>query len=461
MATRARDVAVEDAARSKALVGAHERTIEELRREVRSHATRSEELSPELVEGELGRERKQSEELVNKQSEELAELRAKVRDAEEQTRKATDALVKTEAWARAAEKALAAEKASSPKAKGATATSASAKAAVEGSVVAGSNPVSAAVSPLRPLDANAGDGGGSRDEKRLEKRLERRREEPPSTAPSSSVENLPELLSSHAPSPARPARVAAAETPREETERPSRRRLESTGVSSTVSADRRRLADVAAELRELRPALDSLQKALGSIDMKPHLDALRLGRRAPRPCEALAAILALSVTDPRLFDGFPALTLSDVADALLAGDAFGSTVSSTVSTVSNPDPSPTPGHAVHERWMAVRGHLNHHAVTVGDGAHGELATRTRVEPLDVRTAASCDDDFGAGQPCREDLAFAVSQLKALVEGGLGEAEAAASGCVVCELLHAWSVAAVRTRQLIGQRSDAEERLRSD
>ena len=109
--------------------------------------------------------------------------------------------------------------------------------------------------------------------------------------------------------------------------------------------------------------------------------------------------------------------------------------------------------------MAVRGHLNHHAVTVGDGAHGELATRTRVEPLDVRTAASCDDDFGAGQPCREDLAFAVSQLKALVEGGLGEAEAAASGCVVCELLHAWSVAAVRTRQLIGQRSDAEERLR--
>ena len=68
--------------------------------------------------------------------------------------------------------------------------------------------------------------------------------------------------------------------------------------------------------------------------------------------------------------------------------------------------------------MAVRGHLNHHAVTVGDGAHGELATRTRVEPLDVRAGASCDDDFGAGQPCREDLAFAVSQLKALV-GELG------------------------------------------
>jgi len=99
-------------------------------------------------------------------------------------------------------------------------------------------------------------------------------------------------------------------------------------------------------------------------------------------------------------------------------------------------------------------------VTVGDGAHGELATRTRVEPLDVRAAASCDDDLGAGRPVhREDLAFAVSQLKALVEGGLGEAEAVASGCVVCELLHAWSVAAVRTRQLIGQRSDAEERLR--
>ena len=190
VATRARDVAVEDAARSKALVGAHERTIEELRREVRSHATRSEELSPELVEGELGRERKQSEELVNKQSEELAELRAKVRDAEEQTRKATDALVKTEAWARAAEKALAAEKASSPKAKGAPA-SASAKAAVEGSVVAGSNPVSAAVSPLRPLDANAGDGGGSKGRKtaretaRETTRSPRPRPPPSRTSPSS------------------------------------------------------------------------------------------------------------------------------------------------------------------------------------------------------------------------------------------------------------------------------------
>ena len=59
--------------------------------------------------------------------------------------------------------------------------------------------------------------------------------------------------------------------------------------------------------------------------------------------------------------------------------------------------------------------------------------------------------YEAGASSREDLAFAVSQLKALVEGGLGEAEAAASGCAVCELLHAWSVAAVRTRQLIGQR----------
>ena len=219
-ATRARDVAVEDAARSKALVGAHEGTIEELRREVRSLATRSPEEETEkqreLVE--------RTEALVEKQSEELEELRAKVRDAEEQTRKATAALVKTEAWARAAEKALAAEKASSPnKAKGSPARSV--RRAGDGSNVAGSNPASAAASPLRPLDANAGRRDGSTaDEKRLEKRAEKRREEPPSTA--SSVENLPELLSSHAPSPARPrpavaaAKVAAkVETPREETKR--------------------------------------------------------------------------------------------------------------------------------------------------------------------------------------------------------------------------------------------------
>ena len=110
---------------------------------------------------------------------------------------------------------------------------------------------------------------------------------------------------------------------------------------------------------------------------------------------------------------------------------------------------------MHARWIAVRGHLNHHAVTVGDGAHGALATRTRVEPLEARAAAACvcpandSDTYENGASSRDDLAFAVSQLKALVEGGLGEAEAAASGCAVCELLHAWSVAAVRTRQLAG------------
>ena len=192
--------------------------------------------------------------------------------------------------------------------------------------------------------------------------------------------------------------------------------------------------------------------------MKPTLDALRLGKRAPRPCEALAAILALSVTDPRLFDGQAPLTKDDVANALRAGDAFG--IEPAKDTLS-PDQNPEPPCPVHARWIAVRGHLNHHAVTVGDGAHGALATRTRVEPLEARAAAACvcpandSDTYETGASSRDDLAFAVSQLKALVEGGLGEAEAAASGCAVCELLHAWSVAAVRTRQLIGQRMDAE------
>jgi hypothetical protein len=456
-ATRARDVAMEDAARLKALVGAHEGTIEELRREVRSLATRSPEEETrqrELVE--------RTEALVEKQSEELEELRAKVRDAEEQTRKATAALVKTEAWARAAEKALAAEKASSPnKAKGSPARSV--RRAGDGSNIAGSNPASAAASPLRPLDVNAEHRDGSTaDEKRLEKRAEKRREEPPSTA--SSVENLPELLSSHAPSPARPrpavaaAKVAAnVETPREETKRhPCRLARETPRADADVAE--RRLAEIAAELDDLRPALASLQRALGSIEMKPTLDALRLGKRAPRPCEALAAILALSVTDPRLFDGQAPLTRDDVANALRAGDAFG--IEPARDTLS-PDQNPEPPCPVHARWIAVRGHLNHHAVTVGDGAHGALATRTRVEPLEARAAAACvcpandSDTYENGASSRDDLAFAVSQLKALVEGGLGEAEAAASGCAVCELLHAWSVAAVRTRQLIGQRMDAE------
>ena len=56
--------------------------------------------------------------------------------------------------------------------------------------------------------------------------------------------------------------------------------------------------------------------------MKTTLDALRLGKRAPRPCEALAC-LALSVTDPRLFDGQAPLTKDDVAALAEAGDAFG------------------------------------------------------------------------------------------------------------------------------------------
>ena len=54
----------------------------------------------------------------------------------------------------------------------------------------------------------------------------------------------------------------------------------------------------------------------------------------------------------------------------------------------NPDRDPKPPRAVHARWIAVRGYLNHHAVTVGDGAHGALATRTRLPPLEVRAAAA-------------------------------------------------------------------------
>jgi hypothetical protein len=48
----------------------------------------------------------------------------------------------------------------------------------------------------------------------------------------------------------------------------------------------------------------------------------------------------------------------------------------------------------------------------------------------------------------------VSTLKALIDGGLGEDDARSSGCVVCELLHAWSVTAVRSWQLCA----AQERL---
>jgi len=65
-------------------------------------------------------------------------------------------------------------------------------------------------------------------------------------------------------------------------------------------------------------------------------------------------------------------------------------------------------------------------------------------------AAGSQNSLGSDR----DLSFAVSTLKALIDGGLGEDDARSSGCVVCELLHAWSVTAVRSWQLCA----AQERL---
>ena len=101
LAVRAKDAAVEESARLRSRVDTYEQTVSELREEIRGFSTAdvAQELKTAMA--------KQSEAHESA----LCELRNKAAAAEAQARKATAALVKTEAWARAAEKALATEKA--------------------------------------------------------------------------------------------------------------------------------------------------------------------------------------------------------------------------------------------------------------------------------------------------------------------------------------------------------------
>ena len=419
LAVRAKDAAVEESARLRSRVDTYEQTVSELREEIRGFAT-----------SDVAAELKTA---MAKQSEAhesaLCELRSKAAAAEAQARKATAALVKTEAWARAAEKALATEKASNSPVRASTQ---SAGMSSERSAVVGSNPASpASIVPLRARDANVvnGDedaGAGPSPKKPKAKKPKAASVE---VTPASSVENIPALLESHAPSPARPSTTSL--TPNSVNP--------DTGCPHEVKqriADR--LGDVAYELEELSPSKASLETALGSLDMKPTLDALRLGKRIPRGCTALAAILAIAVTDPDAVD--LTLTKESVVETLKCGETFGD--ESLCSYEVN---------AVYTQWLAIRAYLNHHAVTVGDHAVGALARRTRVEPMEARMrAAGSQNSLGSDR----DLSFAVSTLKALIDGGLGEDDARSSGCVVCELMHAWSVTAVRSWQLCA----AQERL---
>ena len=424
LVVRAKDAAVEESARLRSRVDTYEQTVSELRGEIRGFAT-----------SDVAAELKTA---MAKQSEAhesaLCELRNKAAAAEAQARKATAALVKTEAWARAAEKALATEKANSPiRASVVRASTQSVGMSAERSAVVGLNPASpASIVPLRTRDTNVvnGDedaGAGPSPKKPKAKAAENNNNV--EVTPASSVENIPALLESHAPSPARPSTTSL--TPNSANP--------DTGSPHEVKqriADR--LGDVAYELEELSPSKASLETALGSLDMKPTLDALRLGKRIPRGCTALAAILAIAVTDPDAVD--LTLTKESVVETLKCGETFGD--ESLCSYEVN---------AVYTQWLAIRAYLNHHAVTVGDHAVGALARRTRVEPMEARMrAAGSQNSLGSDR----DLSFAVSTLKALIDGGLGEDDACSSGCVVCELLHAWSVTAVRSWQLCA----AQERL---
>ena len=421
LAVRAKDAAVEESARLRARVEAYEQTVSELREEIRGFATAdvAQELKTAMA--------KQSEAHESA----LCELRSKAAAAEAQARKATAALVKTEAWARAAEKALATEKANSPiRASVVRASTQSVGMSGERSAVVGSNPASpASIVPLRTRDTNAVNGDRDAGIGPSPKNKKPKAASAENITPASSVENIPALLESHAPSPARPSTTSL--TPNSVNP--------DTGCPHEVKqriADR--LGDVAAELEELSPSKASLETALGSLDMKPTLDALRLGKRIPRGCTALAAILAIAVTDPDAVD--LTLTKDSVVETLKCGETFGD--ESLCSYEVN---------AVYTQWQSIRAYLNHHAVTVGDHAVGALARRTRVEPMEARMrAAGSQNSLGSNR----DLSFAVSTLKALIDGGLGEDAARSSGCVVCELLHAWSVTAVRSWQLCA----AQERL---
>ena len=417
LAVRAKDAAVEESARLRSRVDTYEQTVSELREEIRGFAT-----------ADVAAELKTA---MAKQSEAhesaLCELRSKATAAEAQARKATAALVKTEAWARAAEKALATEKASNSPVRASTQ---SAGMSSERSAVVGSNPASpASIVPLRTRDTNVVNGDEDAGAEGLSPKKPKKAASAENITPASSVENIPALLESHAPSPARPSTTSL--TPNSVNP--------DTGCPHEVKqriADR--LGDVAAELEELSPSKASLETALGSLDMKPTLDALRLGKRIPRGCTALAAILAIAVTDPDAVD--LTLTKESVVETLKCGETFGD--ESLCSYEVN---------AVYTQWQSIRAYLNHHAVTVGDHAVGALARRTRVEPMEARMrAAGSQNSLGSNR----DLSFAVSTLKALIDGGLGEDDARSSGCVVCELLHAWSVTAVRSWQLCA----AQERL---
>ena len=422
LAVRAKDAALEESARLRSRVDTYEQTVSELRGEIRGFAT-----------ADVAAELKTA---MAKQSEAhesaLCELRSKATAAEAQARKATAALVKTEAWAIAAEKALATEKANSPaRASAVRASTQSVGMSAERSAVVGSNPASpASIVPLRTRDTNVVNGDEDAGAEGLSPKKPKKAASAENITPASSVENIPALLESHAPSPARPL-ISTSLTPNS--------RNPDTGSPHEVKqriADR--LGDVAFELEELSPSKASLETALGSLDMKPTLDALRLGKRIPRGCTALAAILAVAVTDPDAVD--LTLTKDSVIETLKCGETFGD--ESLCSYEVN---------AVYTQWLAIRAYLNHHAVTVGDHAVGALARRTRVEPMESRMrAAGSQNSFGSD--C--DLSFAVSTLKALIDGGLGEDDARSSGCVVCELLHAWSVTAVRSWQLCA----AQERL---
>jgi hypothetical protein len=414
IAVRAKDAAVEESARLRSRVDTYEQTVSELREEIRGFATAdvAQELKTAMA--------RQSEAHESA----LCELRNKAAAAEAQARKATAALVKTEAWARAAEKALATEKASNSPVRASTQ---SVGMSAERSAVVGSNPASpASTVPLRTRDTNVvnGDedaGAGPSPKKPKAKKPKAASVE---VTPASSVENIPALLESHAPSPARPLTTSL--TPNSVNP--------DTGCPHEVKqriADR--LGDVAYELEELSPSKASLETALGSLDMKPTLDALRLGKRIPRGCTALAAILAIAVTDPDAVD--LTLTKESVVETLKCGETFGD--ESLCSYEVN---------AVYTQWQSIRAYLNHRAVTVGDHAVGALARRTRVEPMEARMrAAGSQNSLGSAS----DLSFAVSTLKALIDGGLGEDDARSSGCVVCEL-----VTAVRSWQLCA----AQERL---
>ena len=421
LAVRAKNAAVEESARLRSRVDTYEQTVSELREEIRGFSTAdvAQELKTAMA--------KQSEAHESA----LCELRNKATAAEAQARKATAALVKTEAWARAAEKALATEKANSPiRASVVRASTQSVGMSGERSAVVGSNPASpASIVPLRTRDTNAVNGDRDAGIGPSPKNKKPKAASAENITPASSVENIPALLESHAPSPARPSTTSL--TPNSVNP--------DTGCPHEVKqriADR--LGDVAAELEELSPSKASLETALGSLDMKPTLDALRLGKRIPRGCTALAAILAIAVTDPDAVD--LTLTKESVVETLKCGETFGD--ESLCSYEVN---------AVYTQWQSIRAYLNHHAVTVGDHAVGALARRTRVEPMEARMrAAGSQNSLGSDR----DLSFAVSTLKALIDGGLGEDDARSSGCVVCELLHAWSVTAVRSWQLCA----AQERL---